>query len=80
MIQSELDPATAIEGARRAHARFANSRMITVSNESQHGVYATNPPYTNTRLDELVDSFLADGILPAEQSIPGIPLLPPPGS
>ncbi|SDM32696.1 alpha/beta hydrolase [Allokutzneria albata] len=79
MIQSEKDPATPIEGARLAHARFAGSRMITVSDEGDHGIYAA-VPVANTRLDNIVDSYLADGVLPHDQTIPGVPLLPPPGA
>ncbi|KZB83110.1 alpha/beta hydrolase [Amycolatopsis regifaucium] len=79
MIQSEKDPATPIEGARLAHAGFEGSRMITVSDEGDHGLYAATP-VPNKRLDDIVDSYLADGVLPQDQTIPGVPLLAPPGA
>ncbi|GAA0597225.1 alpha/beta hydrolase [Kribbella sandramycini] len=79
LVQSERDPATPIEGALEAHAGFANSRLLTVTDEGQHGIYASNPPYKNLRVDELVDTFLLTGQLPAEKSVPGMPPQPPPG-
>lgn len=61
MVQSQRDPATPLEGARRAHARFAGSRMLTVTNEGDHGVYVG----VNACVDRRVDAFLLTGALPA---------------
>ncbi|MBB5851809.1 alpha/beta hydrolase [Amycolatopsis umgeniensis] len=70
IVQSEHDPGTAIEGARRAHAGFANSRMLTVTGEGDHGLYADGNP----AVDKIVDAYLVDGVVPADQSVPGMPL------
>ncbi|OKJ89910.1 alpha/beta hydrolase [Amycolatopsis sp. CB00013] len=70
IVHSEHDPATAIEGARKAHAGFANSRMLTVTGEGDHGLYADGNP----KVDEIVDAYLVDGVVPADQSVPGMPL------
>lgn len=60
MVQSEHDPSTPIEGARRAHKRFEGSRMLTVVDEGDHGIYATG----NACVDNAVESYLVDGELP----------------
>ncbi|RSN64987.1 alpha/beta hydrolase [Amycolatopsis sp. WAC 04182] len=70
IVHSEHDPATAIEGARKAHAGFANSRMLTVTGEGDHGLYADGNP----AVDKIVNAFLVDGVVPADQSVPGMPL------
>ena len=62
MVQSQRDPATPVEGARRAHARFAGSRMLTVTNEGDHGVYVGAG---NRCVDRQVDAFFLTGALPA---------------
>ncbi|WP_328605890.1 alpha/beta hydrolase [Amycolatopsis sp. NBC_00345] len=71
MVQSEHDPATPIEGARKAHAAFANSRMVTVTGEGDHGIYALGG---NKAVDKIVDDYLVDGVVPPDQSVPGLPL------
>ncbi|SEP54363.1 alpha/beta hydrolase [Amycolatopsis saalfeldensis] len=71
MVQSEHDPATPIEGARKAHAAFANSRMITVTGEGDHGIYALGG---NQAVDKVVEDYLVDGVVPQDQSVPGLPL------
>jgi pimeloyl-ACP methyl ester carboxylesterase len=76
IVESEHDPATPIEGARRAHQAFANSRMITVTGEGDHGIYAGG----NAGVDKVVEDFLVDGKVPHDQSLPGIPLPVPAGS
>ncbi|GAB3889472.1 hypothetical protein GCM10029964_059180 [Kibdelosporangium lantanae] len=73
MLQSTHDPATPVEGARRAHDAFAGSRMVTVTGEGDHGLYG----YGNQALDTLVNGYLVDGTVPADQSVPGMPLPPP---
>lgn len=76
MVQSTHDPATPIEGAERAHQAFQNSRMITVTGEGDHGIYAGG----NAGVDKVVEDYLVDGTVPADQSIPGMPLPVPSGA
>ncbi|GAA1023416.1 MULTISPECIES: alpha/beta hydrolase [Amycolatopsis] len=71
IVQSEHDPATPIEGARKAHAAFQNSRMLTVTGEGDHGIYGIGG---NKAVDKVVDEYLVDGVVPADQSLPGLPL------
>ncbi|MEV7549841.1 alpha/beta hydrolase [Amycolatopsis sp. NPDC089917] len=73
IVHSEHDPATTIEGARRAHAGFANSRMLTVTGEGDHGLYAGGNP----AVDKIVDEYLVGGAIPADQSVTGMPLPTP---
>ncbi|MBW4716508.1 alpha/beta hydrolase [Saccharothrix obliqua] len=61
MVQSVRDPATPVEGARRAHERFAGSRLLTVTDEGDHGIYG----FGNPCVDDLVESFIVDGKVPA---------------
>jgi hypothetical protein len=76
MVQSVRDPATPLEGAQRAHARFANSRMLTVRDEGDHGIYG----FSNDCVSDVVESYLVDGVVPAKDlSCPGVPL-PAPGA
>jgi pimeloyl-ACP methyl ester carboxylesterase len=70
MVQSANDPATPIEGARKAHAGFENSRLLTVTGEGDHGIYG----YGNPTVDKVVDAYLVDGLVPEDQSLPGMPL------
>lgn len=77
MVQSERDAATPIEGAVRAHARFAGSRMVTVTAEGDHGLYGGD----NACLNQRVDSFLLTGELPRQDVTcagVGIPAPPDP--
>ncbi|GAA5124298.1 alpha/beta hydrolase [Haloechinothrix salitolerans] len=73
MVQSTHDPATPLEGARRAHANFAGSRMITVTNEGDHGIYAGG----NGCVDNLVNAYLVDNQVPPDTLCPGTPLPEP---
>jgi pimeloyl-ACP methyl ester carboxylesterase len=68
MVQADRDPLTPLEGAQAAHARFQNSRMITVTNEGDHGQYGLQG---NTALDDIVNNYLVNGVLPADESVPG---------
>ncbi|WP_236790423.1 alpha/beta hydrolase [Amycolatopsis sp. GM8] len=76
MVQATHDPATPIEGAQRAHQAFKGSRMITVTGEGDHGIYAGG----NAAVDKVVESYLVDGVVPDDESIPGMPLPVPPGA
>lgn len=62
MVQSEHDPATPIEGARSAAARFAGARFLTVTGEGDHGLYAGG----NSCVNKTVERFIVQGILPVE--------------
>ncbi|GLZ30256.1 peptidase [Lentzea sp. NBRC 105346] len=76
MVQSVRDPATPLEGAQRAHARFAGSRMLTVNDEGDHGIYGRANPCVN----DIVESFVVDGVVPQRDlTCPGVPL-PAPGA
>lgn len=71
MVQSTHDAATPLEGATRAHERFAGSRMLTVTNEGDHGLYAGG----NACVDRIVESFLVDAVVPIQDtSCKGMPL------
>ena len=73
MVQSTHDPATPIEGARRAHANFEGSRMITVTDEGDHGIYAGG----NRCVDRLVNAYLVDNLVPPDSTCDGMPLPDP---
>ncbi|MBB5955331.1 pimeloyl-ACP methyl ester carboxylesterase [Saccharothrix tamanrassetensis] len=74
MVQSVRDPATPLEGAQRAHEKFADSRMITVADEGDHGIYG----FGNPCVDDLVESFIVDGkVPPKDVTCPGMPLPDP---
>lgn len=74
MVQTERDPATPLEGALRAHQAFAGSRLLTVVDEGDHGAYAGG----NDCVDNAVEDYLLDGVLPPEgMTCPGTPVPPP---
>jgi pimeloyl-ACP methyl ester carboxylesterase len=71
MIQSEHDPATPLEGARRAANGFAGARLLVVRDEGDHGLYASG----NACVDDAVEDYLLAGTLPARgATCPGLPL------
>jgi pimeloyl-ACP methyl ester carboxylesterase len=75
MVQSAHDPATPIEGAQRAHSAFAGSRLLTVTNEGDHGVYAGG----NACVDAVVEAFVVDARVPDDDvTCAGLPLPTPP--
>ncbi|ATE56998.1 alpha/beta hydrolase [Actinosynnema pretiosum] len=74
MVQSERDPATPVEGAVRAHRAFAGSRLLTVLDEGDHGLYAGG----NACVDDVVEAFLVDGVVPERDlTCRGMPLPEP---
>ncbi|WNV90103.1 alpha/beta hydrolase [Umezawaea sp. Da 62-37] len=74
MVQSVRDPATPLEGAQRAHQGFAGSRLLTVTDEGDHGIYA----FGNACVDDVVESFIVDGVVPRHDlTCAGIPLPEP---
>ncbi|NGY57916.1 alpha/beta hydrolase [Lentzea sp. NEAU-D13] len=75
MVQSERDAPTPIEGARRSHAGFAGSRMLTVKDEGDHGIYG----FGNDCVNDVVERYLVDRVTPSKDlTCPGVPL-PEPG-
>jgi pimeloyl-ACP methyl ester carboxylesterase len=60
MVQSEHDPATPIEGARAAADGFAGARLLTVTGEGDHGLYAGG----NACVNKAVERFIVNGTLP----------------
>ncbi|AHI02071.1 pimeloyl-ACP methyl ester carboxylesterase [Kutzneria viridogrisea] len=76
MVQDTHDPATPYEGAVLAHRAFANSRLLTATDQGDHGVYALSG---NTCVDTVVEAFLVDGKVPAgDLTCGGVPLPAPP--
>ena len=74
MVQSERDPATPLEGAQRAHRNFAGSRLLTVTDEGDHGIYG----FGNACVDDVVEAFIVDGeVPPRDLTCPGMPLPDP---
>ncbi|HTI28163.1 MAG TPA: alpha/beta hydrolase [Kutzneria sp.] len=72
MVQDTHDPATPYEGAVLAHKAFANSRLLTVQGQGDHGVYASTG---NACVDNTVESFIVDGVVPPrDSSCAGVPL------
>lgn len=67
IVQSTHDPATPIEGAWRAHGRFAGSMLLTVLDEGDHGLYAGD----NGCVDAVVEDYLLDGATPDRRTCPG---------
>lgn len=76
MVQSDHDPVTPIEGARRARDGFAGARLLTVTGEGDHTTYAAGAP--NRCVNDVVEDYLVDGVVPArDSSCPGVPIPPP---
>ncbi|WP_158843358.1 alpha/beta hydrolase [Saccharothrix deserti] len=74
MVQSVRDPATPLEGAQRAHRNFEGSRLLTVTDEGDHGVYG----FGNACVDDIVEAFIVDGkVPPKDLTCPGMPLPDP---
>lgn len=63
MVQTELDPATPIEGARIAHAGHSATRMVTVDDDGNHGGVLTAP--LGGCVDKAVLGYLQKGTMPA---------------
>ncbi|MEO5874030.1 MAG: alpha/beta hydrolase [Streptosporangiaceae bacterium] len=70
MVQSWHDPATPYELAASAHKRYPNSRLITVKNEGDHGIYAGG----NACVDNAVESWIVDGVFPGNSTCWGTPV------
>ncbi|MEO3787144.1 alpha/beta hydrolase [Actinocorallia sp. B10E7] len=60
MVHSMGDPATPYIGAVKAHKAYQNSRLVTVADEGDHGIYAGDNPCVN----DIVENYLIDGVYP----------------
>ncbi|MFI6094923.1 alpha/beta hydrolase [Lentzea sp. NPDC051213] len=68
VVQAEFDPSTQYEGG-PAMARRLSGRLLTVTDEGGHGMYARNACATKR-----VDDYLINGVLPAAgATCPGAP-------
>jgi pimeloyl-ACP methyl ester carboxylesterase len=75
MINSERDPATPIEGARRAHTKTPGSVLLTVVDYGDHSIYGFAG---NSCVDRIANAWLIDGVLPKHDlTCPGAPLPTP---
>jgi pimeloyl-ACP methyl ester carboxylesterase len=61
VVQSGHDPATPLEGARRTVGALSGSRLLMVTGEGDHGLYAGG----NACVDAAVERWIVDGRLPA---------------
>ena len=61
VVQSAHDPATPLEGARRTVAALPGARMLMVTGEGDHGLYAGG----NACVDAAVERWITAGRLPA---------------
>ena len=67
MITSELDPATAYEGALRTHrSTLQATRLVSIDDEGQHGQYIGSP---SACAEQAGDAFVFNGQLPAADLI-----------
>lgn len=74
MVQNERDPATPTEGARHAWRGFAGARLLTVLDEGDHGAYAI---MGNSCVNDVVEAYLVDGVVPDDGTCPGTPIPAP---
>lgn len=73
MVQNQLDPATPIEGARKAHAANRATRLVVAKGQGAHGAFFTATP--NPCVDTATLTFLQKGRLPAKDlECAGLPL------
>lgn len=64
MVQSVNDPATNSSLGFAAHARYAGSRLITVTKEGDHGIYGG----VNPCVDTIVNAYLSTGAAPSRDA------------
>ena len=78
MITSEIDPATAYEGAMRTHRDTAGvTRLVSIDDEGQHGQYIGS---ASACAEQLGDRFVFAGELPAADQVCGTSPLPEDGA
>ncbi|WP_320774493.1 alpha/beta hydrolase [Streptomyces sp. CRN 30] len=66
LVNATGDPRTRYPGALRMRERWPSSRLVTVPDALQHGVYAE---FGNTCADRQVNACLATGRLPARDRV-----------
>lgn len=78
MVQGELDPATAYEGALRTHTDTKTfTRFLAIDDEGQHGQYVGS---ASACAEQIGDRFVFTGELPAKNQFCGTSPLPEEGS
>jgi pimeloyl-ACP methyl ester carboxylesterase len=78
MVTTELDPATAYEGALRTHRDTAAvTRFVAIDDEGEHGQYIGSQ---SACAEEIGDRFVFSGELPARNRVCGTSPLPEDGS
>jgi TAP-like protein len=74
MIQDELDPATAYEGALRTHQDTSPyMRFLAIDDEGQHGQYVGSP---SACTEAIGDRYVFSGKLPGKDQVCGTSPLP----
>jgi hypothetical protein len=74
MVQAELDPATAYEGALRTHRDTAKyTRFVAIDDEGEHGQYIGS---ASTCAEDIGDRFVFTGELPGRDTVCGTKPLP----
>ncbi len=74
MVQGELDPATAYEGALRTHNATARvTRFVAIDDEGQHGQYVGS---ASSCAEAIGDKFVFGGELPGKDQVCGTSPLP----
>ncbi|GAA1586312.1 alpha/beta fold hydrolase [Kribbella sancticallisti] len=74
MVQGELDPATAYEGALRTHKdTSAATRFVAIDDEGQHGQYVGS---ASSCAEAIGDKFVFTGELPGKNQVCGTTPLP----
>jgi pimeloyl-ACP methyl ester carboxylesterase len=61
IVSAEGDPATPYAGQQAMHRALRGSRQLTVAGAYRHGVFPDGPC-----VDDTVNRYLGDGVLPAE--------------
>ncbi len=71
MVQAELDPATPYEGAVAAHRARPETRLLSVQDQGNHGVWLGDNPC----VERTVGAYLTTGRMPAKDLVcPAVPL------
>jgi hypothetical protein len=74
MIQGELDPATAYEGALRTHKDTSKAtRFVAIDDEGQHGQYVGS---ASACAEAIGDRYVFTGELPGKNQVCGTSPLP----
>lgn len=74
MVQAEVDPATAWEGANRTHRTLVRTtRLVSIDDEGQHGQYVGSP---SSCAETIGDRFVFTGELPGRDRVCGTTPLP----